>query len=467
MTRKRVAIITASYVGFLVLITWSLLVNVSVIKAQTPVSQTEIGVAATTPLLISYQGRLSNVSGPITATVSMTFTFWDAASGGNVQWQEANKLVSVNNGFFTTLLGDSTTIAPTIFDGRNLWLGVQVESDAEMSPRQRIASVPYAFTANTLVSGAVISGTESGQSVLTVQNTSSANHSVGMWSQVDTDPGSDPYNDWAMGVAGFASSTSGHTFGVWGGNVSTSPYSIGVLGNSLATSGEVYGVQGIIHSTTTNAAAVSGSVDASSGQTYAVYGNNPSVTNGAAGVFGLSSAASGETYGVLGRSNSPNGWAGYFDGPVRITGKLTVDGATDPLIGEYFKVDTSLSYEFGDILIIDPTSDTYKLSDSPNDTRIAGVVWEDTMPNEQGEIMVIFMGAETPTKKMYVKADASYGPIQRGDLLTTSSTPGHAMRAEPVDVGGVKIYRPGTILGKALEPLGEGKALIRVFVTLQ
>ena len=66
-----------------------------------------------------------------------------------------------------------------------------------------------------------------------------------------------------------------------------------------------------------------------------------------------------------------------------------------------------------------------------------------------------------------VKADASYAQIKRGDLLTTSTTEGHAMKAQPVGVGGVEIHRPGTIIGKAMEPLESGTGLIEVFVTLQ
>jgi len=66
-----------------------------------------------------------------------------------------------------------------------------------------------------------------------------------------------------------------------------------------------------------------------------------------------------------------------------------------------------------------------------------------------------------------IKADASYGSIKRGDLLTTSPRPGYAMKAQPVDVAGVEIYRPGTIIGKALEPLDSGQGLIEIFVVLQ
>ena len=49
----------------------------------------------------------------------------------------------------------------------------------------------------------------------------------------------------------------------------------------------------------------------------------------------------------------------------------------------------------------------------------------------------------------------------------TSPTPGHAMVSKPVMVKGLAIHRPGTILGKALEPLRNGTGEILVLVTLQ
>lgn len=66
-----------------------------------------------------------------------------------------------------------------------------------------------------------------------------------------------------------------------------------------------------------------------------------------------------------------------------------------------------------------------------------------------------------------VKVSTENGAIQPGDLLTTSALPGHAMKATPIDLGGILLYRPGTIIGKALEPLGTGTGVIRVLVTLQ
>jgi hypothetical protein len=65
------------------------------------------------------------------------------------------------------------------------------------------------------------------------------------------------------------------------------------------------------------------------------------------------------------------------------------------------------------------------------------------------------------------KASAENGPINLGDLLTTSNTGGHAMKATPVSIGGIDVYRPGTIIGKALEPLSSGTGVIKVLVLSQ
>ena len=66
-----------------------------------------------------------------------------------------------------------------------------------------------------------------------------------------------------------------------------------------------------------------------------------------------------------------------------------------------------------------------------------------------------------------VKASAENGSIHPGDLLTTSETSGHAMRAQPVRINGTEIYPTGAILGKALESLESGTAKIRVLVMLR
>jgi hypothetical protein len=67
-----------------------------------------------------------------------------------------------------------------------------------------------------------------------------------------------------------------------------------------------------------------------------------------------------------------------------------------------------------------------------------------------------------------VKFLARGGAIKIGDLLVTSPTPGYAMRSRPMRVGAQsRLHRPGTLLGKALEALPDGKGEILVLLTLQ
>ena len=63
--------------------------------------------------------------------------------------------------------------------------------------------------------------------------------------------------------------------------------------------------------------------------------------------------------------------------------------------------------------------------------------------------------------KAYCKVDAGYGPVAIGDLLTTSDTPGHAMRASD------PLRAFGSVIGKALQPLSSGQGLIPILIALQ
>jgi hypothetical protein len=63
--------------------------------------------------------------------------------------------------------------------------------------------------------------------------------------------------------------------------------------------------------------------------------------------------------------------------------------------------------------------------------------------------------------RVYCWADAATGGIEPGDLLTTSDTPGHAMKATD------PLRSHGTIIGKAMTSLDEGTGLVLVLVNLQ
>jgi hypothetical protein len=65
------------------------------------------------------------------------------------------------------------------------------------------------------------------------------------------------------------------------------------------------------------------------------------------------------------------------------------------------------------------------------------------------------------TGRVYCWGDASHGAIEVGDLLTTSTTPGHAMKATDT------AKAQGAIIGKAMTTLKSGKGLVLVLVNLQ
>ena len=99
------------------------------------------------------------------------------------------------------------------------------------------------------------------------------------------------------------------------------------------------------------------------------------------------------------------------------------------------------------------------------DTAVAGVV------SDQPGVLLGVAGDNkakiATTGRVKVHVDARTHAVNIGDLLVTSDLPGTAMLSEPLDLGGVKIHRPGTIIGKALEPLPSGQGEILVLLSLQ
>jgi len=99
------------------------------------------------------------------------------------------------------------------------------------------------------------------------------------------------------------------------------------------------------------------------------------------------------------------------------------------------------------------------------DTAVAGVI--SANPG-------LVLGVESDSKaqvattgRVKVRVDATKGAIVIGDLLVTGDKPGTAIKSQPIDVGGVAIHRPGTVIGKALQPLPAGEGEILVLLSLQ
>jgi hypothetical protein len=103
------------------------------------------------PGTLTEQGRLLDTAGaPATGSVSIVFTIYDAATGGASLWTETQN-VTLDDGYFSARLGEVTAIPSTVFSGATRYLGVKVGTDAEMTPRQTLVSVPYALMANNAV----------------------------------------------------------------------------------------------------------------------------------------------------------------------------------------------------------------------------------------------------------------------------------------------------------------------------
>jgi len=154
------------------------------------------------------------------------------------------------------------------------------------------------------------------------------------------------------------------------------------------------------------------------------------------------------------------------------TGNITATGTiTGNIINAKYQdlaewVPSSEQLSAGTVVALDTTKSNQVIASAVSyDTRVAGVI--SAQPGitlgEGGEGKVLV----ATTGRVRVKVDASRGPIQIGDLLVTSDVSGVAMKSEAVKLGGVQIHRPGTIIGKALEPLAKGKGEILVLLSLQ
>jgi hypothetical protein len=157
------------------------------------------------------------------------------------------------------------------------------------------------------------------------------------------------------------------------------------------------------------------------------------------------------------------------NGNVNVTGNINLvgnvilkEGGAD--CAEEFAVTDPDPVDPGTVMVI-AAEGSLEVSQQAYDKRVAGVISGagDFRPG----IILDSQSGETDrlplamTGKVFCKVDAGYGPIGVGDLLTTSPTCGHAMKAADCS----KAF--GTVIGKALRGLESGKGLIPILVALQ
>jgi hypothetical protein len=206
----------------------------------------------------------------------------------------------------------------------------------------------------------------------------------------------------------------------------------------------------------------------------AVYGQNDGAGHGVTGV-------SHKGIGIVGASNF--GLAAKFIGNVNVTGTLTGGG-----LDCSGKINTSASISAFDVVLhgadcaedfdiagpdtVDPGTvmvihrdGTLRPCHDSYDRKVTGVISGagdykpgivlDKQPSTGNRLPLALVG------KVYCKVDAAFGPVEVGDLLTTSTTHGHAMKAnDPAQAF-------GAVIGKALTSLITGRGLIPILVALQ
>lgn len=158
--------------GIALLVLFMLPYQTGLTQAEQPIdvsTEQSNEVAAVITPVMGYQGRLVEGGVPVTGNRSMTFSLYTAApTGGSKVWGEGPEVITVNNGLFYTVLGDTIPFDTATINSmdQNLWLEVQVDSST--LPRQPLLGSPYAFS---LAAGADIEGSlGTGQSVLNATN---------------------------------------------------------------------------------------------------------------------------------------------------------------------------------------------------------------------------------------------------------------------------------------------------------
>jgi hypothetical protein len=116
--------------------------------------------SATSTSTISYQGRLADSAGnPLTDKYNMEFRIYDVPTGGTPLWTEmwtGANAVDVSDGLFNVMLGSiDNTLASSIENHDELYLGITVGTDSEMAPRVQLGSVPFSMQAMTVPDGSV------------------------------------------------------------------------------------------------------------------------------------------------------------------------------------------------------------------------------------------------------------------------------------------------------------------------
>jgi hypothetical protein len=197
----------------------------------------------------------------------------------------------------------------------------------------------------------------------------------------------------------------------------------------------------------------------------AVHAETQSLNTAAIAAYNLNPRGGGAA--VFAKKVGTRGHAGFFDGKVWVSGELAVGGdivLANADCAEDFDVVNRSSAAPGTVMVVGEDGVLHP-SARAYDKCVAGVISGagdyrpglilDKQPGTADRAPIALLG------KVCCKATAEYGPIEVGDLLTTSPLSGHAMKASD----SARAF--GAVIGKALRPLREGQGLIPILIALQ
>jgi hypothetical protein len=490
-------------------------------------------VFAAVPQLISYQGRLTDASGDPVTNGDYLFTFAIYNDMNHTLWSSGTGVsLAVTNGLFNVYLGESPMdpLPDSLFTGdHDLYLGITVENDPEITPRVRLTPAPFSMTALSVASSAIT-------------NEMIADSSIGFEKLADNDgqPGD---------IVAYVETKAG---GSWTptpyDELYRTTYPAGWVDDGdvvrLGNGGDLVGVGTILPEARLHAYAhtdydivdpmhvslndpspetdyntrlavdINGNVGVGLADPLAVlhvrsndlqlqsasaFQSDVLVVEGPDAVMGLYSNNGGSVGSAIylselnGDGSLNNKW-GIFrlttpsGSDIKFTYGTNKNAANNPEkmrlttagraichsleitsgadLSEPFGISTREELPAGAVVVIDSDNPgMLTISHQPYDRRVAGVV-----SGAGGVEPGITLSHQTICDngrnvaiagRVYCLADASFGAIQPGDLLTTSSNPGHAMIASDRS----RAY--GTVIGKAMTPLNEGTGLVLVLINLQ